>query len=258
MKDVRSLSAAEYAKRLSPSEVEQGAHRRRAGGLWKQMGKLQLEFAIEHGLQRKSRVLDVGCGPLRAGIHFVRYLAPGNYYGIDVNESLLEAGYDLELPEKLRAKLPREHLRATDRFDCDFGVQFDVAIAQSLFTHLDLNHIRLCLYRVAPHMKVGGRFFATFFEAPADYPLDGVIDEGVEDKRSKATDRNPFWYWPSDLEWAASFSSWRFRYIGDWGHPRDQKMVEFVRTRDRRWARRARAGRERLLEAVGSPRRRGA
>ena len=66
---------------------------------------------------------------------------------------------------------PRDHLRATDRFDCDFGVKFDYAIAQSVFTHVSLNHIRLCLYRVARQMQPEGRIFATFFEAPASGPL---------------------------------------------------------------------------------------
>jgi SAM-dependent methyltransferase len=196
------------------------------------MGKHQLGFAVEHGLQPSSRLLDIGCGPLRAGIHFVRYLEPGNYYGIDVNESMLEAGYELEMPKELRAKLPRDHLRPTDRFDCDFGVKFDFAVAQSVFTHIDLNRIRLCLYRLAPQMLPGGRFYATFFEAPADFPLDGVLDEEVEKRRPKVTERNPFWYWPGDLEWAARFAPWQFRYIGDWGHPRNQKMVEFTRVPD--------------------------
>jgi SAM-dependent methyltransferase len=221
-----------YAKRAKPltaDQLQRRGHRGRVGRLWEQMGKLQLDFMTEQGLEPSQRFLDVACGSLRAGIHFVDYLDAGNYYGIDINQSLLDAGYDMEMSEEQRAKLPREHLRRTKRFDCDFGVEFDAAIAHSLFTHLPLNDIRLCLYRVAKHMKVGGRFFATIFEAPADFPLDGVLYEGRR-RRSKYSERNDFWYWPSDLEWAASFSPWRFRYIGDWGHPRSQMMAEFVRT----------------------------
>jgi SAM-dependent methyltransferase len=220
---------AKRAKRLTARQLQRGGHRGRVGGLWERAGKLQLDFMIEQGLRPDARFLDVACGALRAGIHFVDYLNPGNYYGIDINESLLEAGYEIEMPGHLRAKLPREHLRCTNRFDCDFGIEFDAAIAHSLFTHLPLNDIRLCLYRVAAHMKIGGRFFATIFEAPADFPLDGVLHEETKRKRAQYTERNDFWYWPGDLEWAARFSPWRFRYIGDWGHPRDQKMIEFVR-----------------------------
>jgi SAM-dependent methyltransferase len=220
---------AKRAKRLTMRRLQLRKYRGRAGGHWERLGKLQLDFLVGQGLEPSARFLDVACGPLRAGIHLVDYLDAGHYYGIDINQSLLDAGYDMEMSEELRAKLPREHLRRTKRFDCDFGVEFDAAIAHSLFTHLPLNDIRLCLYRVAKHMKVGGRFFATIFEAPADFPLDGVLYEGRR-RRSKYSERNDFWYWPSDLEWAASFSPWRFRYIGDWGHPRSQKMAEFVRT----------------------------
>jgi SAM-dependent methyltransferase len=219
----------DYAKPFTAEQVRAGGHRVRAGGLWDELGKLQLDFLVAHGLEPSSRLLDVGCGPLRAGIRFVDYLEPGNYYGVDVNASLLDAGYDVELPEDLRAKLPRDHLRATDRFDCDFGVEFDFAMAQSLFTHISLSQVRLCLYRVARVMRPGGRLFATFFEAPADFPLDGVVDGDNPRRKDKFTERNPFWYWPGDLEWAAGFAPWAFRYIGEWNHPRGQKMAEFRR-----------------------------
>lgn len=219
----------DYKKPMSLDELRRGRHRRRAGRLWETMGALQLDFLVAQGLTSDARLLDIGCGPLRAGIRFVEYLEPGNYYGIDINQSLLDAGYDLELPPELREKLPLEHLRRTDRFDCDFGVAFDFAIAQSLFTHIPLNDIRLCLYRVARTMRAGGRLYATFFEAPPAFPVDGVLDGDDERKRSKYGEANPFWYWPSDLEWAAGFAPWRFRYIGDWGHPRNQKMIELTR-----------------------------
>ena len=219
----------DYTRPFTAEEVRAGRHREQAGSLWRRLGRLQLDFLVSQGLRPSSRLLDVGCGPLRGGIRFVDYLEPGNYYGLDVNASLLDAGYDVELPDSLRAKLPRDHLRATDRFECDFGVEFDFAIAQSLFTHISLSQVRLCLYRVAHTMRPGGRLFATFFEASADFPLDGVLDGDHPRRKGKFTERNPFWNWPGDLEWAASFAPWEFRYIGDWNHPRGQKMAEFRR-----------------------------
>jgi SAM-dependent methyltransferase len=229
------MTREDYAEPFTAEELRAGAHRARAGGLWEELGGLQLDFLVAAGLVPESRLLDVGCGPLRGGVHFVRYLAAERYFGIDVNESLLDAGYELELTPELRAKLPRNHLRTTDRFDCDFGVEFDFVLAHSLFTHVPLNDIRLCLYRVAQRTRIGGRFYATFFEAPADFPLDGVLDAPRKPqpgarRTGKHPDRNPFWYWAGDLEWAAGFSPWQFRYIGDWGHPRSQNMVEFLRT----------------------------
>lgn len=223
--DVPRLSRdIDYTKPLSAEAISKGRHRRKVKGPWDELGALQLTFLRAQGLQVSHRLLDVGCGPLRGGIHLVDYLDPGGYYGIDINESLLDAGYEHELPEALRSKLPRDHLRATDRFDCDFGVQFDYAVAHSLFTHLSLNQVRLCLFRVARVMPPGGRLFATFFRAPASHPLDEPRGGG-----RIWTERNAFFYYRADLEWAARCAPWEVRYIGRWGHPRHQMMMEFRR-----------------------------
>jgi hypothetical protein len=31
------------------------------------------------------------------------------------------------------------------------------------------------------------------------------------------------------MRWAASFSPWKMNYIGDWGQPAGQNMIEFLR-----------------------------
>ncbi len=159
-----------------------------------------------------------------AVVHFVEYLEPGNYYGVDINETLLDAGYERELTPELQAKLPRDHLRATERFDCDFGVPFDFAIAQSLFSHISFNQIRLCLYRVAKEMQPGGRFLSTFFVAPPEHPLDEPRDNGA-----CWSERNVFFYYYPDLSYVARGMPWQMNYIGDWKHPRGQVMVEYLR-----------------------------
>ena len=191
--------------------------------MWEEIGKLQLDFLVAQGLNPGDRLLDVGCGSFRAGVHLVDYLEPGNYYGIDSNQSVMESGYDRELTSNQQLRLPVANLRATDRFDVDFGVQFDMAIAQSLFTHISLNQIRLCLYRLAMVTRPGGRLFATFYVAPPDYPLDGKRRGRVH------SDRNVYWNYRGDLRWAARFSPWEFRFLGKWGHPRGQRMAQFTR-----------------------------
>jgi SAM-dependent methyltransferase len=213
----------DYKKPLTKRQLANAGHRSRIGRWW--IGQLQLDFMKNQGLDPGSYLLDVGCGPLRAGSRFVDYLDPGHYFGIDINESVLDAGYAKELSPAKRAKLPRTNLRQSDRFECDFGMPVDFAIANSVFSHVSLNHIRLALHQISKVMKPGGRFYATFYEAPADLPLDAVIG----DKRPRYQEQNAYWYYPTDLEWAASFGPWHYRYIGEWGHPK-QNMVEFTRT----------------------------
>jgi SAM-dependent methyltransferase len=227
----------DYAAPLSDEEIAAGKHRRRVGGQWAVMGPLQRDFLVGHGLQPNHRLLDVGCGALRAGIHFVEYLEPARYYGIDINESLLDAGYVRELPERLRDKLPREHLRATDRFDCDFGVPFDYAIATSVFTHVSLSHVRLCLYRVGRQLAPGGRFYASYFHAPIGHPLDESLNDG-----RRWAERNALFHYGGDLVWAARCADLRVQLIGAWGHPGGQRMALFTHrlVRPRAFAERAR------------------
>lgn len=200
-----------------------GRHRDLVGGLWEEMGRLQLDFLVEQGLTPDMRLLDVGCGALRAGRLLVDHLEPEHYYGIDIGADVLQAGYDDELTDEQRVRLPERNLRVTDRFDADFGVQFDMAIAQSVFTHISLNSARVCLWRLAKVMKPGGRFYVTFFQRRAGTEPDRIF------KDRHYSDHNIFWNYRSDLRFVAERTPFEFRYVGDWGHPRDQKMVEYTR-----------------------------
>ena len=152
--------------------VNEGHHRELVGGMWDEIGRLQLEYMLEKGLERRSRLIDVGCGSLRGGVHFVSYLNEDRYFGLDSNLPLLQAGYEIELKAlDLQGKLPRRNLVRDDEFNFDlFDSEFDFAIAQSLFTHVPVNHIRLCLTRLARKMPTGGRFFATFFIVEDSHP----------------------------------------------------------------------------------------
>jgi SAM-dependent methyltransferase len=208
---------------MNRKRLRRQRHRKRVGGHWEDLGKLQIEFLREQGLRPSHRMLDVGCGSFRAGRHIVDYLDPGHYYGIDINHDLISTGYDHELTQVQRDRLPVDNLRVTDRFDADFGVAFDMALAQSVFTHVSLNFIRLCLHRVGQRLRPGGILFATFKEARDGLPIDG------RHKAKHFQERNPYWYYQDDLRWAAERTPLTFRYLGDWGHPRRQRMVAYTR-----------------------------
>jgi SAM-dependent methyltransferase len=103
--------------------------------MWEEIGSLQFDFLVRQGLQPNHYLLDVGCGSLRGGIHFVRYLDTGHYFGIDISKELLDAGkYELEI-NRLTSKNPV----LCEMGDFDFpslAQTFDYALAQSVFTHL--------------------------------------------------------------------------------------------------------------------------
>jgi SAM-dependent methyltransferase len=215
-------------REFSDEEIAAGGHREFVGGAWGTHGQRQLDFLKSQGMLPEHRLLDIGCGSFRAGRHFIDFLDAGNYYGIDANHSLMQTGYDLELSDEQRTKTPITHLRANDRFDGDFGVEYEFAIANSVFSHVSLNHIRLALYRLDKVMAPGGSFYATFFERKATFPID-AISELTKNGKGYFTEKNNFWYFRSDLRWAATFGHWKVTYIGDWGHPAGQRMMQFTK-----------------------------
>jgi SAM-dependent methyltransferase len=227
-----ALNGYEDTQSISRSAGE-GHHREIIGGLWDEIGKLQFEFLVTNGLTPSSTLMDVGCGSLRGGVHFVSYLNDNLYFGLDSNDSLLDAGYNIELKSLgIQEKLQRKNLLCNDSFDFDaVSTSFDFALAQSLFTHLPLNHIRLCLSRLAPKMKPGGKFYATFFLVGEDHPFGQPC--GHIGAITSFDAKDPYHYRFSDITRLCEGLQWRVRLHGDWGHPRDQRMVEFVRTNER-------------------------
>jgi SAM-dependent methyltransferase len=210
-------------------EIAAGRHRELIGGLWDEMGPHQMAFLKARGLEPHHRLLDVGCGALRLGALAIPYLDAGRYFGSDISESLMRAGYDLELDPQGRVKTPWSHFRASADFDLPTpGGPFDYAIAQSVFTHLPLNHLRRCLAQLAPKMAPGGRFFVTYFECRPDQNLFETLLQpgGVVHTRDTI---DPFHYRLDDLAWAIAGSPWEFEPIGDWGHPRGQMICAYRR-----------------------------
>lgn len=209
--------------------IAEGGHREVIGGLWDEIGDHQMAFLIAQGLAPDDRFLDVGCGSLRLGSRAITYLDAGRYYGTDLSEDLIEAGLARELDDAQRAKVSRENFSVSDDFDFSFLAELmDTAIAQSVFTHLPLNHLRRCLANLAPHMRTGGRFFVTYFECQPGQDLHGPI---AQSPGSIVTHeyRDPYHYRLTDLEFAIDGAPWKLSPIGAWGHPRGQRIVAFCR-----------------------------
>src|SRR5262245_6037599 len=163
----------DYHRALSDAEIRAGAHRDFVGGLWEEIGRLQFDFLLAQGLEPDHTLIDIGCGALRGGVHFVRYLKPGHYFGLDVNSSLVTAGQS-EL-EAAGLADRNAHLLVDDKFRLSrFGQVFDFGVSVSLFTHLYFNHIGRCLVEMRKVMQPGNQFFITFFEAPSPIHLEPI------------------------------------------------------------------------------------
>jgi len=215
-----------YHRELTPEEIDLGAHRALVGGLWDIMGPLQFEFLKSRGLKPAHKLCDVGCGALRGGIHFVRYLDAGNYYGLDINASLLDAGRQELTEAGLAAK--NANLMLDARFKMNrFETKFDYILAVSVFTHLYANHIVRCLVEARKALQPRGIFYATFFEAPSSAYLSRIKHDpgGVESHY----DRDPFHYSFQEMRSLAELAGVKAELIGEWKHPLNQRMLAFSR-----------------------------
>jgi SAM-dependent methyltransferase len=141
--------------------------REAVGGMWEVLGALQLDFLKAEGLAPAHRLLDIGCGTLRGGRHFIAYLDRGHYTGLDISPAAIHYAEQLVLDEGLAGKAPHLVLsRAKDLKFMEFGGQeFDYLLAQSVFTHLPPEHIEACLAHVGQVMGMDSAFYFTFHRA---------------------------------------------------------------------------------------------
>lgn len=213
-----------YGKELTKEDIDNKIHRNFVGGLWEEIGQLQFDFIKAQGLKPFHKLLDIGCGCLRGGLYYIQYLKEGNYYGLDINNSLIQAG-KLEIKEAgLENKHPK--LLVENQFKLDkFGENFDFMISVSLFTHLPINIIIRCLSEARKYLNPTGVYFSTFFEAPKSAYLDRFHQHPGDIITNY--DSDPFHYSFEELSWMANISGLQVKLIGDWNHPRNQKMAAF-------------------------------
>lgn len=192
-------------------------HRAYIGGanaqLWYGIGKRQYHFLISRGLQSHHHFLDVACGSLRLGQYLIPMLNTGHYYGLEGEKSLVDAGLEREILFDI-AKLKIPKFSYNYDFDLDFCDGYDFAIAQSLFTHLNIDDITKCFVALSYKANRNSQFFFTFFEG----------DE-KENKMILSHPHKNWFYQYKTLEKIAQKHGFTCDYIGDWGHERHQMMA---------------------------------
>ena len=99
--------------------------------------RFQISLLKNQGLVPSNRLLEIGCGPLTAGIPIIEYLDAGNYVGVDVRTTVL----DLSWKEVGKAGLSRNNPRliCSSSFGAaELGSQtFDFILSFSVLYHLN-------------------------------------------------------------------------------------------------------------------------
>jgi len=212
--------------------IATGNHRGIVGGMWNEIGKLQFDYLKANGLEPKHRLLDVGCGSLRGGVHFIPYLEPDNYYGFDLNMPLIQAGLEVEIAQiDLSHKVSLQNFYSTYNFEyAPHWPRMDMAVGISILTHLNFDSVCLCLKSTAQILKPNARFYATIFEASdsnqASEPIEhcpGIVTHALKD---------PYHYTRAQMDQAAKLAGFSVFDIEDFNHPRNQKMMVLERVQD--------------------------
>lgn len=168
---------------------------------WLRVGERQFRYLVKHGLQPHHRVLEIGCGNLRAGWHLIDHLDRGNYYGIDISPDILFGAQQTVAERGLQDKLPHLTPVADLRFAFLPAARFDVVHAHSVFSHSPVEVVEECLANVGRILAPGGFFDFTFnrTEVPEHHVL-----------------REDFYYRTETLVGIAERHGLRAQLMGDW------------------------------------------
>jgi SAM-dependent methyltransferase len=162
MRSADHVSYYRAVMRSDASRSREGAVGSHTHESWLRIGQLQFEYATSHGLKPDARMLEIGCGNLRAGRLFIDYLEAGNYYGTDISPDILLAAQDTIAEYGLAAKLPHLTLVRDLRLHFLPDAAFDFVHAHSVFSHSPIEVIDECFAHVGRIMAPGGFFDFTF------------------------------------------------------------------------------------------------
>ena len=170
---------------------------------WLRIGTLQFEYLLRHGLRPSSKLLEIGCGNLRAGWRLIDFLESGNYVGIDISPDILLASHAIVNERRLHHKIPYLHLVGDLKLDFLPESYFDVVHAHSVFTHSPIEVIEECLGHVGRVMRPQGFFDFTYFAAS---------------ERAYDRHREDFYYRSEQLVALAQEYGFRVEVMGDWAY----------------------------------------
>ncbi|MFR9675189.1 class I SAM-dependent DNA methyltransferase [Streptomyces sp. TR06-5] len=178
---------------------------------WNALGRMQFQYLLGHGLQPADHMLEIGCGNLRAGRHFVAYLDAGHYYGVDISPDILLSAQQTVVDHGLQDKLPYLTLVDDMRLAHLPDGHFRVIHAHSVFSHSPLGVIGDCFRHVGRLLAPGGFFDFTYNRT--DGPEHDVL-------------REDFYYRPATLIALAAEHGLAARTMEDWDElPHKQSKI---------------------------------
>lgn len=146
--------------RSVPERIEKRALTKHMGfeGQFDEHRRFQFALIQSLGLKPKSKLLEIGCGPLTLGIPVIGYLDPGGYVGVDVRPEVADQAWIQIGKHGLSAKNPRLVI-SSDFASKEISEAFDFVWSFSVMYHLTDELVARLFEVVAARLKAEGRFF---------------------------------------------------------------------------------------------------
>jgi PPOX class probable F420-dependent enzyme len=189
------------------------------GDQYDMIGAAQFALLYALGLREGHRLLDIGCGSLRAGRMIIPYLKTGGYVGVDPNPWLIDEALEHELGRDiLDVKQPR--FDRTGDFELEHLGRFEFVLAHGVATNTGPALVPRLLCAVKATLAPNGLSAVTFI-----HPGTGdseAVEVALDDRDA------PDWRYPgcysydrSEVAAAIATAGLHGRPIG-WFHPRHQ------------------------------------
>jgi SAM-dependent methyltransferase len=129
-------------------------------GQFEEHRRFQIEFLKKRGLLPIHSLLEIGCGPLTAGLPIIAYLDQGHYTGVDVRQSVLNLAWKEIGKAGLSAKNPRLVCSPTFASETLDDCKVDFIFSFSVLFHLDEKLLNEFFATVALRLRNNGQCFA--------------------------------------------------------------------------------------------------
>jgi hypothetical protein len=104
---------------------------------WIKAGEAVFEsYRKRMNITPQTRVADFGCGTLRVGVHFIRWLDAGCYWGLEPASGMTDLGKEMVGDEVLRDKRPQLTGTSPDALRQAAAFAPDLVISRAVATHI--------------------------------------------------------------------------------------------------------------------------
>lgn len=150
--------------------LDKSADKYKINKAWEVRKETYYSFLKQKGLGYDTRLLDIGCGamPLAHAVLPLVSNGQGDYFASDISKKTVSVG--MQLLNDAGLAIDQKNICLTDHF-CfpETWAPIHMAFSNSLFSHLNLNSIYLCLYNLNKIMVDEGTYYSSFIMADRDH-----------------------------------------------------------------------------------------